>query len=133
MRASALTGAAARRHRPCRRPVRLRLGHQDRDASSLGASPPSSKATSSAKAGRRRSWSRPPTRSRGSQSDDRGLHRENNIQEIRVKIGDPGAPAINLPVPDGWEPAREHAPEYAYGAIVYTGPEAGSTRPTSSP
>lgn len=50
--------------------------------------------------------------------------KENNIQETGVKMGDPSAPAVNLPVPDGWEPlSPEDAPEYAYGAIVYTGPE----------
>jgi hypothetical protein len=49
---------------------------------------------------------------------------QNDIQETGIKMGDPGAPAVNLPVPDGWEPlSPEEAPEYAYGAIVYTGPE----------
>ncbi|WP_284232610.1 envelope biogenesis lipoprotein LpqN [Mycobacterium antarcticum] len=50
--------------------------------------------------------------------------KENDIQEIGVKMGDPAAPAVNLPVPDGWQPlSPEEAPEYAYGAIIYTGPE----------
>lgn len=50
--------------------------------------------------------------------------KENNIQETGVKMGDPDAPPVNLPVPDGWQPLTpEEAPEYAYGAIVYTGPE----------
>src|SRR6195952_2447581 len=50
--------------------------------------------------------------------------KENNIQETGIKMGDPNAPAVNLPVPDGWEPlSPEEAPGYAYGAIVYTGPE----------
>ena len=49
---------------------------------------------------------------------------ENKIQETGVKMGDPNAPAVNLPVPDGWQVLPpEQAPEYAYGAIVYTGPE----------
>src|ERR1044072_5783381 len=51
--------------------------------------------------------------------------RENNIQEVQVNRGDPGSPTIDLPIPDGWEPAGENPPEWAYGAIVYTGPEAG--------
>ncbi|MBJ7339757.1 LpqN/LpqT family lipoprotein [Mycolicibacterium sp.] len=50
--------------------------------------------------------------------------KDNNIQETGIKMGDPTAPAVNLPVPDGWQPlSPEDAPDYAYGAIVYTGPE----------
>ncbi len=50
--------------------------------------------------------------------------KENGIQETGVKMGDPSAPAVNLPVPDGWQPlSPEDAPNYAYGAIVYTGAE----------
>ena len=55
---------------------------------------------------------------------------ENNIQETPVKRGDPGSPTIDLPVPDGWEPAGEDTPEWAYGAIVYTGPEAAEYTPS---
>ena len=50
---------------------------------------------------------------------------ENKIQETPVKRGDPGSPTIDLPVPEGWEPAGEDTPEWAYGAIIYTGPDAG--------
>ncbi len=50
--------------------------------------------------------------------------KENNIQETGIKMGDPAAPPVNLPVPDGWQPLTpEEAPDYAYGAIIYTGPE----------
>jgi hypothetical protein len=55
---------------------------------------------------------------------------ENNIQETPVKRGDPGSPTIDLPVPDGWEPAGEDTPDWAYGAIVYTGPDAGDYTPS---
>jgi hypothetical protein len=56
--------------------------------------------------------------------------KKNNIQETGIKMGDPSAPAVNLPVPDGWEPlSPEEAPEYAYGAIVYTGAEFESDPP----
>ena len=55
---------------------------------------------------------------------------ENNIQETPVKRGDPGSPTIDLPVPDGWEPAGEDTPDWAYGAIVYTGPDAGEYTPS---
>jgi len=55
---------------------------------------------------------------------------QNNIQETPVKRGDPGSPTIDLPVPDGWEPAGEDTPDWAYSAIVYTGPEAGEYTPS---
>ena len=55
---------------------------------------------------------------------------ENNIQETPVKRGDPGAPIIDLPFPQGWEAAGADTPEWAYGAIVYTGPEAAEYTPS---
>lgn len=56
--------------------------------------------------------------------------KENGIQEAGVTMGDPDAPAVNLPVPDGWQPlTAEEAPDYAYGAIVYTGAEFESDPP----
>jgi Probable lipoprotein LpqN len=55
---------------------------------------------------------------------------ENNIEEAPVKRGDPGSPTIDLALPDGWEPAGEDTPEWAYGAIVYTGPEAQEYTPS---
>ena len=55
---------------------------------------------------------------------------DNNIQETPVKRGAPGSPTIDLPVPDGWAPAGEDTPEWAYGAIVYTGPDAGDYTPS---
>jgi hypothetical protein len=56
--------------------------------------------------------------------------KDNNIQESPVKRGDPGSPTIDLPVPDGWEPAGEDTPDWAYSAIVYTGPDAGEYTPS---
>jgi hypothetical protein len=56
--------------------------------------------------------------------------KDNNIQETPVKRGDEGSPTIDLPIPDGWEPAGENTPEWAYGAIIYTGPEAAEYSPS---
>jgi hypothetical protein len=56
--------------------------------------------------------------------------KDNNIQEAPVKRGDPGSPTIDLPVPDGWAPAGEDTPEWAYGAIIYNGPDAGDYTPS---
>ncbi len=55
---------------------------------------------------------------------------ENNIQETPIKRGDPGSPTIDLPIPDGWEPAGADTPDWAYGAIVYKGPDAGDYTPS---
>jgi hypothetical protein len=55
---------------------------------------------------------------------------ENNIQEAPVNQGDPGAPTIDLPIPPGWEPGGENTPDWAYGAIIYTGPEAAEYSPS---
>jgi hypothetical protein len=56
--------------------------------------------------------------------------KDNGIQETGIKMGDPNAPAVNLPVPDGWRAlSPEEAPDYAYGAVVYNGPEFESDPP----
>lgn len=47
--------------------------------------------------------------------------KENNITETAVKPGDPGAPSIGLPAIPGWEDAGEATPDWAYGAIMFTG------------
>lgn len=55
---------------------------------------------------------------------------DNGIKETPVKMGEPGAPVIDLPVPEGWVPAGDQTPEWAYGAIAYTGPEAAEYQPS---
>ena len=38
-------------------------------------------------------------------------------------MDDPKAPAVRMPVPAGWSTvSKDKAPEYAFGALVYTGP-----------
>ena len=59
-----------------------------------------------------------------------GYIKENNIQEAQVRRGDPGSPTIDLPLPEGWESAGTDTPDWAYGAIVYTGPEAEAYTPS---
>ncbi|MDZ4269977.1 MAG: LpqN/LpqT family lipoprotein [Mycobacterium sp.] len=46
--------------------------------------------------------------------------KENNITEAPVKRGDPGAPTIDLPLPEGWEPMGPNTPAWAYDGIVFT-------------
>jgi hypothetical protein len=44
--------------------------------------------------------------------------------------GDPGAPTINFPIPDGWADAGPDTPATAYWAIVDNGPEAAKYTPS---
>jgi hypothetical protein len=53
--------------------------------------------------------------------------KDNNITETPIKMGDPDAPAIDLPIPEGWSPAGDDTPDYAYAAIVYTGDDASGS------
>nr|MDT0526544.1 LpqN/LpqT family lipoprotein [Streptomyces sp. DSM 41633] len=50
--------------------------------------------------------------------------RDNNITETAVHRGDPGTPNLDMPIPEGWTDAGSSAPEWAWGAIVSTDPEA---------
>jgi hypothetical protein len=56
--------------------------------------------------------------------------KENNIIETPVHRGDPGPPAIDLPVPPGWQDAGNRAPEGGYGAMVYGDPATAADPPT---
>jgi hypothetical protein len=45
--------------------------------------------------------------------------KSNHIAESAVHPGDPGAPTINLPVPQGWKDAGNRTPQWAYRAILF--------------
>jgi hypothetical protein len=49
-----------------------------------------------------------------------------NITEVIQHPGDAGSPTLDLPVPENWKDASADAPEWAYGAIVYDGADAGA-------
>jgi hypothetical protein len=49
---------------------------------------------------------------------------DQHIAETPIHPGDPGAPQISVEFPSGWIPGGPGAPETAYGALVYTAPEA---------
>jgi len=55
---------------------------------------------------------------------------QNNIKETPVHRGDPGAPTIDFPIPDGWADAGPDTPATAYWAIVDNGPEAAKYTPS---
>ncbi|MDT5119760.1 MAG: hypothetical protein QOE30_5499, partial [Mycobacterium sp.] len=48
--------------------------------------------------------------------------KEGGITETPVKRGEAGTPALDLPIPAGWEDAGAKTPPYAYAAIVSTDP-----------
>ena len=56
--------------------------------------------------------------------------KDSHITATPVHKGDPGAPTINFPIPDGWADAGPDTPATAYWAIVDTGPEAAEYSPS---
>ena len=56
--------------------------------------------------------------------------KDSRITATPVHRGDPGAPTINFPIPDGWADAGPDTPAPAYWAIVDTGPEAAKYTPS---
>jgi hypothetical protein len=55
---------------------------------------------------------------------------QNGFSETPVHRGDPGAPTIDFPIPDGWADAGPDTPATAYWAIVDNGPEAAKYTPS---
>ena len=55
---------------------------------------------------------------------------QSHITATPVHKGDPGAPTINFPIPDGWADAGSDTPATAYWAIVDNGPEATKYTPS---
>jgi hypothetical protein len=55
---------------------------------------------------------------------------QSHITATPVHKGDPGAPTINFPIPDGWADAGPDTPATAYWAIVDNGPEAAKYTPS---
>ena len=58
------------------------------------------------------------------------FEQQNKITDDPVHRSDPGAPDINLPIPDGWADAGPDTPANAYWAIVFTGPQAAKYTPS---
>jgi hypothetical protein len=59
-----------------------------------------------------------------------GYFKDNHITATPVHKGDPGAPTINFPIPDGWADAGPDTPPTAYWAIIDNGPEAAKYTPS---
>ena len=59
-----------------------------------------------------------------------GYFKDAHIKATPVHKGDPGAPTINFPIPDGWADAGPDTPPTAYWAVVDNGPEAANYTPS---
>lgn len=127
MRASAITGVAAAV--TALAVVLSGCGSDTKTATSSSSSTDSSKSSSTSTT-KKPTVESSPAEAAGPNPSIASYIKDNNITETAVHMGDPGAPTINLPVPDGWEPAGENTPEWAYGAILYTGPEAEKYTPS---
>jgi hypothetical protein len=129
MRASAITGVAAAF--TALAVVLSGCGSDTKTATSSSSSTESSKSsTNSSTSKKKPTVESSPAEAAGPNPSIASYIKDNNITETPVHVGDPGSPTINLPVPDGWEPAGENTPEWAYNAILYTGPEAAEYTPS---
>ena len=130
MRASSLTGVAAAM-------TALAVVLSGCGSDTKTATESSSKTETSSEADKTTETSKKPKVTKTSEAPAAGPNptiatyiQENNIQEVGIKMGDPSAPPVNLPVPPGWTVvAPEEAPEWAYGAIVNTEPEWADDQP----
>jgi hypothetical protein len=94
--------------------------------------PSSSASNSSASSSTKSSSAAPSTSAQASGKNETiaDYIKENGITETPVHRGDPGTPAVDLPVPAGWENTGAKTPKYAWGAIVFTDPAMASDPPS---
>ncbi len=90
------------------------------NTASSRSSPPSSAASSSPA---------PTPAAAGANPTIADYIKENGITETPVKRGDPGAPTVDLPTPEGWADAGPKTPPGAYGAILFTDPSMAADPP----
>jgi hypothetical protein len=91
----------------------------------------SSSSTSTTKSSETSSTSKPSsTPAAGKNETIADYIKEAGLTETPVKRGDAGSPTIDLPVPDGWAPAGDKTPDFAYGAIIATDPAFASDPPS---
>ena len=92
--------------------------------SSNNAAGKSSTAATSATAATPQSKVAPRITAQGPNPSIASYFDQSHITATPVHKGDPGAPTINFPIPDGWADAGPDTPATAYWAIVDNGPEA---------
>ncbi len=125
MRASALTGAAAAA--AALAVVLAGCGSDTQTATSSSSSTSTSSSSEETSTSEKPTVTEPSEAPAGPNPTIADYIKEQGITETPVKMDDPTAPTINLPVPEGWRPlSPEEQPEWAYGVIVYDGPDAGN-------
>lgn len=98
---------------------------------SKSAPAPSSTSSSATKTSESSSSSKPsPTPAAGKNKTIADYVQEAGLTETPVKRGDPGAPNIDLPVPEGWATAGDKTPAFAYGQIVFSDPSMAGDPPS---
>ncbi|BDX30555.1 hypothetical protein TUM20985_11020 [Mycobacterium antarcticum] len=100
------------------------------EASSSSSSSSSSTSTSSSASESTSTSSAAPTEATGPNPTIADYIKENGITETPVKSGDPGAPTVDLPTPEGWADAGDKTPEGAYGAIIFSDPAMAADPPS---
>ena len=98
--------------------------------SSNNAAGKSSTAATSATAATPQSKVAPRITAQGPNPSIASYFDQSHITATPVHKGDPGAPTINFPIPDGWADAGPDTPATAYWAIVDNGPEAAKYTPS---
>ena len=86
------------------------------------SSPASSSSASSSSASSSSSSAASATPAAGKNETIATYIKEAALTQSPVKRGDPGTPAIDLPVPAGWQDAGARTPPYAWAAIVFADP-----------
>jgi hypothetical protein len=95
------------------------------------SAPSSSASSSSASSSTKSSSAAPSTSAQAGKNETIADYiKENGITETPVHRGDPGSPAVDLPVPAGWADAGAKTPPYAWGAIVFTDPAMATDPPS---
>jgi Probable lipoprotein LpqN len=87
-------------------------------------------ATTSATTAKPQSKVAPRITAQGPNPSIASYFQQSHIVATPVHRGDPGAPTINFPIPDGWADAGSDTPATAYWAIVDNGPEAAKYTPS---
>jgi len=105
-------------------------GGGNKQATTTSTSTSTSTTTTSAKASSSKVAPRTAEKAPGPNPTIASYIQQNGIVETPVHMGDPGSPTINLPFPPGWQNAGSDTPDWAYGAIIYTGPEAAEYTPS---
>src|SRR5262249_3628530 len=105
-------------------------GSENKSTTKTSSSSSSTSATTSKKATASKIPPRTAQQAPGPNPTIASYIQQNGIVETPVHRGDPGSPTIDLPFPPGWQNAGADTPDWAYGAIVYTGPEGANYTPS---